>query len=81
MAAAQTEQLEAIIMGGAELYQQALPQVQRMYLTRVHASPMGDAFFPEYSLAEWREISAEKFSADEHNQYDYSFIVLHKIEN
>ncbi len=78
IAVAQVEQLDAIMMGGAELYRQALPQVQRMYLTRVHASPIGDAFFPEYALTEWREISAERFSADEQNQYDYSFLVLER---
>jgi len=48
---------EAFIIGGAELYRQALPLAQRLYLTEVAAAPVGDAFFPEFSTDDWWEIS------------------------
>jgi len=69
---------EAMIIGGAQIYELALSQVSRMYLTQVHAEVEGDAFFPDYKFDEWNEVSRESFSADGVNQYDYSFIVFDK---
>ncbi len=48
---------DVFIIGGAELYRQALPLAGRIYLTEVAADAPGDAFFPELSHAEWREVS------------------------
>ena len=48
---------ETFIIGGAELYRQALPLAQRLYLTEIAASPAGDVFFPEVAASDWREIS------------------------
>ncbi len=39
---------EAFVAGGAEIYAQAMPLAERLYLTRVHAMPEGDAVFPAY---------------------------------
>ncbi len=69
---------EAMLIGGAELYAQALPQAQRLYLTQVHASVEGDAYFPAYQQQEWRELGREDYSASGCNPYDYSFIVLER---
>jgi dihydrofolate reductase len=48
---------ETFIIGGAELYQQALPMAQRLYLTEVAKTYDGDVFFPEIMPAEWQEVS------------------------
>lgn len=48
---------EVFIVGGEALYRQALPLAKRLYLTEVAENAPGDRFFPEVSLAEWREIS------------------------
>lgn len=69
---------EVIIMGGAELYQQTLSRVSRIYLTEVHARVKGDAYFPKYNGEEWREITREDFRADDNNEFDYSFVVLER---
>ncbi|WP_421868671.1 dihydrofolate reductase [Motiliproteus sp.] len=69
---------EALIIGGANLYEQALPQVQRLYLTQVHHQVHGDAFFPELTMDQWQELSRQDFAAVEPNPYDYSFIVLER---
>ncbi|MCC6580609.1 MAG: dihydrofolate reductase [Phycisphaeraceae bacterium] len=50
---------EAFIIGGAEIYRLALPHVERLYLTRVHQSPDGDAFLPDIDWTQWRLISEE----------------------
>lgn len=47
---------ELMIIGGAQLYQQALPLADRIYLTELADSFAGDTFFPELDPAQWREI-------------------------
>jgi dihydrofolate reductase len=52
------------IIGGADIYRQALPLVTRMYLTEIPESPIGDVFFPAFDRSEWIEdgrwMSADK---------------------
>lgn len=67
---------EVMVIGGAELYRQALPLANRLYLTRVHAQIEGDAQFPAVNNAEWLLESEVRHSAEGSNPYDYSFIVL-----
>lgn len=45
---------EIMVIGGAQIYELALPQADKIYLTRVHQSPDGDAFFPALN-DDWRE--------------------------
>ncbi|WP_372866540.1 dihydrofolate reductase [Pseudomonas sp.] len=52
---------ELMLIGGAQLYQQALPLAARLYLTRVDISPEGDAWFPEFDAA-WQRTAAETFA-------------------
>ncbi|MGD9858942.1 MAG: dihydrofolate reductase [Marinobacterium sp.] len=67
---------ESLVIGGAEIYELALPQADRLYLTQVHAEVQGDAHFPPLDPSQWQEMAREDFSAIEPNPYDYSFIVL-----
>jgi dihydrofolate reductase len=69
---------EAMLLGGAQLYAQALPRVQRIYLTRVHAQVEGDTFLPELSPQAWREVSRESRAADARNDHPCSFILLER---
>jgi len=55
---------EVMVIGGAEIYALALNLASRIYLTRVHAAPAGDAHLPEFSHAEWREISCARHAAE-----------------
>lgn len=70
---------EVMVMGGAQIYGAALPQAQRLYLTQIHADFDGDAFFPEISRDEWKEVSREEHLADSDNPYDHTFIVLDRV--
>jgi len=68
-----------MMIGGAQLYEAALPVADKMYLTRVDADIDGDAFFPAIDPSKWVEVSRESFSSSERNPYDYAFCVLQKI--
>lgn len=50
---------EVFVLGGAEIYTLALPHAQRIYLTQLHTTIEGDAFFPEFSLDHWRKVQDE----------------------
>lgn len=69
-------QREAMVIGGAQIYQQALGYADRLYLTEVHAEVEGDAYFPEFKRGDWQEVARENFQAAEPNPYDYSFLIL-----
>lgn len=69
---------ELMVIGGANVYQQALPRARRIYMTRVHAEPWGDTLFPELDPAEWHEIARREQMADEHNAWDLTFVVLER---
>lgn len=70
------EQEEVFVIGGALLYQQMLPRVERLYLTEIHHQFDGDTFFPELDLDEWKEVERVDHLADGENGYAYSFVVL-----
>ena len=69
---------EAVIIGGSEIYRLALPHIERLYVTEVHAVVEGDAFFPELDGTQWQEVGREDFSAEGANPYDYSFVVYQR---
>lgn len=66
---------EAIVMGGAEIYAQALPRADRLYVTLVHADVAGDAVFPAIDFDAWQERAREDFAAQDPNPYNYSFVI------
>jgi len=63
---------EVMLIGGAQLYAQGLAQADRLYLTRVALSPEGDAWFPEFDLAQWKLVS-DVAKAAEGDKPAYSF--------
>ena len=69
---------EVFILGGAEIYKQAVYLTDRIYLTIVHQDFDGDSFFPKIDKAEWREVSREDHQPDEKNHLPYSFITLER---
>lgn len=64
---------EAFVFGGAAIYQIALPRADRLYLTRVHAAPSGDRWFPDFDESAWQLVSREVHPADEAHEYAFSF--------
>ncbi|WP_312186378.1 type 3 dihydrofolate reductase [Sphingobacterium sp.] len=69
------DEREVYIIGGANIYQQALPLASKVLLTRVHTNIKGDAFFPVLSSEEWELVSSDPHQADDRHAFDYSFEV------
>jgi dihydrofolate reductase len=71
-----TEENDVFIVGGAEIYKQAIAKTNKIFLTTVHHNFEADTFFPEINQTEWETISEENFNADEKNKYNYTITVL-----
>ena len=69
---------EVMVVGGASLYRQFLPRAARMELTLVEAEIAGDAWFPPWDVALWRESWRERRAADARNVYDLTFLRLER---
>ena len=69
---------EVMIIGGAEVYELAMPLAQRMYLTTIEACFEGDAWFPDIDTAAWQEVFCESHEADTQNAWPYSFRILER---
>ncbi|KLT65585.1 dihydrofolate reductase [Pedobacter sp. BMA] len=70
------EEKSVFVVGGAEIYRQALPKTDILYLTTIHHTFEADTFFPKVDRTEWQTISSETHHADDKNKYDYTFEVL-----
>jgi dihydrofolate reductase len=71
---------EVMVIGGATIYQQFLPQASRLYLTFIDLKVAGDTQFPDYqAVAKWREIEREAHLADEKNSSNYQFVTLERV--
>jgi len=68
--------LNPFIIGGAQIYKQAITLADKLDITYVHQDFEADVFFPEIDLDKWNEISRETFKADEKNKYNYSFVTF-----
>lgn len=68
---------EIIVIGGAQIYADALPRMDRLYLTEVKKTVAGDAFFPAWNRAEWQEVLRQDHHY-EPAQLDYSFVVYER---
>lgn len=66
------EENEVFVLGGASVFLQALPLVEKLFLTIVHAHMEGDAYFPAISLADWELISSEYHGIDDEHAYSFS---------
>lgn len=67
------------ILGGAEIYKQAMLFADKLDLTFVHHKFDADVFFPKIDKKIWKETSREVFKADDKNKYDYSFVTFERI--
>ena len=63
---------EVFIIGGAQIYAEALPRADRFYLTRVFHDYEGDTRFPEWDEAQWRLVSSEAFPCG--REYPWPFV-------
>ena len=65
------------IIGGAQVYEQAMPLVNVLHLTRIHARwASADAFFPTIDMTQWQVVSGMHHKSDHRNAYEFDFITL-----
>ncbi len=69
---------EAFVIGGGEIFAQAMEHADRMYLTRVHTTGPVDVYFPEFLEQEWIPIETSQYPADQNNQFEQSFTIFEK---
>lgn len=62
---------EVFFVGGAELYAQVLPRVDRLYITEIQAEYEGDAWFPTYDASQWKETARERRTSPEGLAFDF----------
>ncbi len=75
IAAATTDTV--FIIGGAQIYEQALPLIDVLHLTCIHARwASADVLFPALDLNEWQEVSREHHESDHRNAYEFDFVTL-----
>ena len=77
LAEALSGRVEVAIIGGAQVYADALPLATRVELTEVHASPEGDTSLPAFDPADWQETAREDHAADGDTP-GYSFVTLER---
>jgi|SRR5665811_2315820 len=71
---------EVFVIGGAEIYKQAMPLADRLYITHIDAKDKeADAFFPEIIPIVWNETSHQEHSKDEKNPHNYTFSIYDRF--
>ena len=71
---------ELFIVGGGEIFEQALPIADKVYLTQIHAIVQADVFFPEFDMRFWEDIDRVNYPSDANNQFPFTFVTLIKKE-
>lgn len=66
---------EIFVIGGSQLYSEALPVADKVYRTLIHTIIEGDAFFPELKFAEWKLIESKLEPKDDKNTFDATYEV------
>ncbi len=69
---------EVFVIGGANVYEQFLPHVDRLYVTRVHDIFEVDTTFPKVDWDEWVQVDEQPGKVDEKNKHEHTFYVYHR---
>lgn len=68
------------VIGGGQIYEQSLSDIDKLYVTEVDASfPQATVFFPEIDRDIWQEVSRNHHPADERNKYSFDFVEYKRI--
>lgn len=74
------EDRQPYIIGGGEIYSLALPEADRIELTRVHGTFEADAFFPEIDENNWKLVSSTFHPKDERHQYAFTYLTYERAK-
>lgn len=69
---------EYFVIGGGEIYRQALASTDHIYITKVNANFNADTFFPSLDAQKWQVVWKQEHQKDEKHAHDYTFLILKK---
>lgn len=79
LAIAKSEGIERVfILGGAEIYREALPLAHEMIITEIEAQPQADTFFPSFDPDTWKVVEKTRVEKSEKNPYTHTFVTYQK---
>lgn len=70
---------ELMVIGGAQIFAQLLPQADRLYLTQIHGEFTGDVYFPALDMDEWQEVSRREHQQDDKHAVPFTILVLERV--
>lgn len=76
-----TADTEAFVIGGASIYELAIPLADRLYVTHVKAEIEGDTYFPAYDESLWRLVEESHYPVDEKNEFPHRFCIYDRIKS
>ena len=74
----QAKEEEFFIIGGGDIYKLGMEYADRLYITEVNSSPEGDAFFPEWSKKEWKEVSRIHHPKDDKHACSFDYVIYER---
>lgn len=72
-------EMEAMVIGGSDIYRLSLPYSTRLYITEIKAVVDGDVYFPEFDKHEWKEIARIPHTQDDRHAYAFDFVTYDRI--
>lgn len=72
---------EVSIIGGGQVYEQAMDRTDRIYLTRIHLTVDGDTFLPDLPENEWQEVERREFEKGERDDAAFTLVVLDRVKH
>jgi dihydrofolate reductase len=75
------DQEEIFVIGGAQIFKEALPLSQKMYITYIDMNLEGDTFFPQWDHAQWRETSRQFFDPTPAFPHTYAFVDYERVSS
>jgi dihydrofolate reductase len=68
-----------MVIGGSDVFARTLPVADRLELTRVHASPEGDVWFPDLAPGAWRQTRSERHARGPDDEFDYTICTYERV--
>lgn len=76
-----SEETNAFVIGGANLYEQFMPYANRLYVTWVYRDYNADAYFPAIDATQFRQINISQCLHDDQSALDYAFAIYDRVDN
>lgn len=73
-----TNEKELFVIGGAEIFELAVPLADRLYLTEIKTKIEGDTFFPKFGKSKWNEVSRRAHPKDDRHKFAFDFVLYEK---